>query len=78
MNQRDNETKILIATLQANSKQVSENEQPQNQGMTEAERAKLNEQIREFDANLEFLKNKQSEDTRLKEKQINKSRTTTK
>ena len=78
LNQRDNETKILIATLQANSKQVSENEQSQNQGMTEAERAKLNEQIREFDANLEFLKNKQSEDARLKEKQINKSRTTTK
>ena len=78
LNQRDNETKILIATLQANSKQVSENEQSQNQGMTEAERAKLNEQIREFDANLDFLKQKQAEDARLKEKQINKPKTTTK
>ena len=46
--------------------------------MTEAERAKLNEQIREFDANLDFLKQKQAEDARLKEKQINKPKTTTK
>ena len=78
LNQRDNETKILIATIQANSKQVSETPQPQDQGMTEAERAKLNEQIREFDANLDFLKQKQAEDARLKEKQINKPKTTTK
>ena len=78
LNQRDNETKILIATIQANSKQVPETPQPQDQGMTEAERAKLNEQIREFDANLDFLKQKQAEDARLKEKQINKPKTTTK
>ena len=78
LNQRDNETKILIATIQANAKQVPETQQPQNQGMTEAERAKLNEQIREFDANLDFLKQKQAEDARLKEKQINKPKTTSK
>ena len=78
LNQRDNETKILIATIQANSKQVPETQQPQDQGMTEAERAKLNEQIREFDANLDFLKQKQAEDARLKEKQINKPKTTSK
>ena len=78
MNQRDNETKILIATIQANAKQVPETSQSQDQGMTEAERAKLNEQIREFDANLDFLKQKQAEDARLKEKQINKPKTTTK
>lgn len=78
MNERDNETKILIATIQANAKQNEALETPQDNSMSEGERAKLDEQIREFDANLAFLKDKQREDTRLKEKQINKKQTTTK
>lgn len=78
LNQRDNETKILIATIQANAKQVSTTPESQNTGMTEAERAKLNEQIREFDATLDFQKHKQEQDATLKRQQINKPRNTTK
>lgn len=63
-NQRDNETKLLIATLQSDSK-----------GMSEAERAQLDEKVREFDANLEFQKRKQEEDLKLKREQINKKTT---
>lgn len=74
MNQRDNETKMLIASMQANAK-MDETPQQEDAGLTEGERLKLDEQKREFDENLAFLKHKQSEDARLKEKQINKPRT---
>src|SRR5574344_3034053 len=63
-NQRDNETKLLIATLQSDSK-----------GMSEAEKANLDEKVREFDDNLEFQKKKQEKDSKLKREQINKKTT---
>lgn len=72
LNQRDNETKILVATIQANSRQMQQQEIPEDKGMSEAERMKFDEQRREFDENLAFLKDKQKEDSRLKEKQIDK------
>lgn len=72
LNQRDNETKILIANIQANSRSQGEPTEPVDTGMSESERVKLEEQRREFDENLKFLKDKQKEDARLKEKQINK------
>lgn len=72
LNQRDNETKILVATIQANSKQMQQQETHEDNGMSEAERMKFDEQRREFDENLAFLKDKHKEDSRLKEKQIDK------
>lgn len=72
LNQRDNETKILVATIQANSKQMQQQETPEDKGMSEAERMKFDEQRREFDENLAFLKDKHKKDSRLKEKQIDK------
>lgn len=76
-NIRDNETKLMIATIQANSKYKSED------GIDEPsplEKEALLEKIREFDEKhkldkerLEFEKQKAETDARLKEKQINKS-----
>ena len=84
LNERDNETKIIVATISANSKQVPESdgiEEP----MSEESREKLREQIREFDARLAldkerlaFDKDKAKTDAKLKEKQINKKPTTSK
>lgn len=68
INQRDNETKILVATIQANAKENGES----NTISPEVE-ARLNEQVREFDLSLEFQKKKQQEDLRMKEKQLNKN-----
>lgn len=72
----DNETKLVIANIQAQSKLDS---MPQNTGMTEEQRANLDEKIREFDAKhkldkerLEFDKDKAKTDAELKRKQINK------
>lgn len=70
LNQRDNETKILIATLQASAKEVPETPAVEDTGMTEAERAKLDEQIREFDARLSFDREKMQTDAALKREQI--------
>ena len=76
-NIRDNETKLMIATIQANSKYKSEDgiEEP-----SPLEKETLLEKIREFDEKnkldkerLEFDKQKAETDARLKEKQINKS-----
>ena len=76
MNQRDNETKIIVATIGANNKQ--------DDGIVESEfseeaRANLLEKMREFDERLKldkerlaFDKKKAETDARLKEKQINK------
>lgn len=79
LNERDNETKILVATISAQAKQIDETNVSNNETMSEESRAKLNEQIREFDARLnldkerlEFDKQKAQTDARLKEKQINK------
>ena len=77
MNQRDNETKILVATISANSNQ--ENDGIQEQPFSEEARAKLMQQMKEFDEKmkldrerLELDKYKSKEDIRLKEKSINK------
>lgn len=77
LNQRDNETKILIANIQAASKQ--DNIEPV---YSEEAKANLMEKIREFDTKIkldekkfELEKQKASDDTRLREKQINKMNT---
>ena len=81
LNQRDNETKILIAQINAQSK--IQNEEPTEEYSQES-KDKLNEQIREFNARLkldkerlEFDKSKAKTDAKLKEKQINKPNKTT-
>ena len=82
LNQRDNETKILVAQINAQSK-LQDSEVDINDGikepMSEEAAAKLREQIREFDdkmtlerEKLKAQRDKQEEDARLKEKQINK------
>ena len=75
-NIRDNETKILIANIQANSKVNDGIEEPE---FSEGARAKLLENIRQFDEKikldrerLNFDREKAKTDARLKEKQINK------
>ena len=82
MNSENNETKIIVATISANSKQIPESdgiEEP----MSEEAREKLRESIRQFDVRLAldkerlaFDKEKAATDARLKEKQINKKPTT--
>ena len=74
MNQRDNETKILIATMSN-----KENDGIEEQTFSEEARANLIEKMREFDEKikldrekLELDKYKSKEDIRLKEKSINK------
>ena len=81
-NQLDNETKLLIAQIQAATKNIEVN--GEDGGIKDTEysqesKDKLMEQIREFDERLkldreklEFDKDKARSDTRLKEKQINK------
>lgn len=77
LNQRDNETKILVATISANSNQ-------QDDGIVEPEfseeaKAKLAQQMKEFDAKIALERNKLNEQKRknradesLKEKALNK------
>ena len=81
-NQLDNETKLLIAQIQAATKNIEVN--GEDGGIKDTEysqesKDKLMEQIREFDERLkldreklEFDKDKARSDARLKEKQINK------
>ena len=84
LNERDNETKIIVAQINAQARQYDEaNIIEGNEVMSEESRAKLNEQIREFDARLAldkerlaFDKDKAKTDARLKEKQINKKPST--
>ena len=75
MNQRDNETKIIIASMNSQSLDDGIQEQP----FSEEARANLLEKMREFDERLKldkerlaFDKKKAETDARLKEKQINK------
>lgn len=81
MNMRDNETKILVATIQANNSDDGIEEVEYSQEAKDS----LAEKMREFDARLkldrdrlEFDKSKAATDARLKEKQINKKTTTSK
>ena len=86
MNTENNETKILVAQISAQARQYDEaNVTEGNEVMSEESRAKLNEQIREFDARLAldkeklaFDKDKAKTDAKLKEKQINKKPNTSK
>ena len=86
LNERDNETKIIVAQIAAS---VKANEGQADGGiqepMSEEAREKLKEQIRQFDARLaldkerlSFDKQKAETDARLKEKQINKKSTNNK
>ena len=77
LNMRDNETKIQIALINAQSKETGEEET-----FNEESKAKLLEQIRECDQRLKldrdrlsFDKEKAKIDASLKEKQINKTNT---
>ena len=81
MNMRDNETKILVATIAANNSDDGIEEPVYSQEAKDS----LAEKMREFDAKLkldrdrlEFDKSKAATDARLKEKQINKKTTTSK
>ena len=84
LNQRDNETKILIATMQMEAK-VEEDDGIQTPEYSQEAKDRLMEQMREFDARLnldrdkfEFEKHKAKVDAQLKEKQIAKSHQTAK
>lgn len=77
-NIRDNETKIIVAQVQASSKEdgISEPE-------TNEDRANLREKIREFDEKmrlekekLSFEREKHSDDVRIKEKSLKKNKNT--
>lgn len=77
MNQRDNETKILVATISAQSSMANDGiEEPE---FSEEAKAKLLESMRQFDERLKldkerlaFDKEKAKTDAELKRKQINK------
>jgi len=78
MNMRDNETKILVATIAANNSDDGIEDVEYSQEAKDS----LAEKMREFDAKLkldrdrlEFDKSKAATDARLKEKQINKKTT---
>lgn len=80
-NELDNETKLLIAQMQA----FANEETSEDVEYSPEAKAKLEEQIREFDERLkldkqrlELDKNKAQTDARLKEKQINKPNKTSK
>ena len=74
----NNETKIIVATISANSNQESD-DGIQQQPFSEEARANLLEKMRQFDQKmklnrekLELDKYKSREDIRLKEKSLNK------
>ena len=80
LNQRDNETKVLIATIQAESSSTPVENVP-----TADTTARLEEQAKEFaerlaldKEKLAFDKEKAQRDAQLKEKQINKKPSTSK
>ena len=79
LNQRDNETKILVAQIAASVKVKEGDNDGIQEPMSEEAREKLREQIRQFDARLaldkerlNFDKDKARIDAELKRKQINK------
>ena len=86
LNQRDNETRIIVAEINASSKQLDQfPDDGIQEAMTEEAKQKLAEQIREFDARLSldkerlaFDKQKAATDARLKERQINSKPKTSK
>ena len=79
LNQRDNETKILVAQIAASVKVNQGDTDGIQEPMSEEAREKLKEQIRQFNAKLEldrerlnFDKDKAKTDAELKRQQINK------
>jgi hypothetical protein len=75
LNQRDNETKVIIANINAMSKMM-----PVDDGIDEVsatDKAKLAENIRQFDERLKFDREKLKVDSDLKRQQIAKSNKTT-
>ena len=82
MNQRDNETKILIATMQAEAKMQDSSDDGINPEYSQEAKEKLMESMREFDAKIrldrekfEFEKQKHRDDIKIKEKQITARKT---
>ena len=83
LNQRDNETKIIVATISAQSSMTDDGIQEPE--FSEEAKAKLMENMRQFDQRLKldrerlaFDKEKARTDAELKRKQINKSIRSTK
>jgi hypothetical protein len=75
LNQRDNETKIIIANINAQSRMT-----PEDDGIdviSATDKAKLIESMRQFDERLKFDKEKLKTDSELKKKQIAKSNSKT-
>ena len=82
LNQRDNETKILVAQINAQAKQDNSSEDLNDgieEPMSEADRAKLKQQIYEFNEKMKlereklaFQREKQHEDAAIKRVQANK------
>lgn len=84
MNQRDNETKIVVATIAANAK-AQEGDGIEEPVFSEEAKANLMEKMRQFDKRLQldkerlaFDKQKADTDAELKRKQINKKPNTSK
>ena len=83
LNMRDNETRIIVANINAQSKLQDTEDDGIQEPMSESDRENLREKIREFNERLkldreklELDKKKAATDARLKEKQINKQRNT--
>lgn len=83
LNMRDNETRIIVANINAQSKLQDTEDDGIQEPMSESDRENLREKIREFNEQLkldrerlELDKKKAATDARLKEKQINKQRNT--
>lgn len=70
MNQENNETKILVAEINANSKSDA-NLSVQEPQESPLERDKFNESVRQFNERLSFDKNKLDKDMSIKKQQLN-------
>lgn len=83
LNMRDNETRIIVANINAQSKMQDTEDDGIQEPMSESDRENLREKIRQFNEQikldrekLELDRKKAETDARLKEKQINKQRNT--
>lgn len=83
LNMRDNETRIIVANINAQSKMQETEDDGIQEPMSESDRENLKEKIRQFNEQikldrekLELDRKKAETDARLKEKQINKQRNT--
>ena len=83
LNMRDNETRIIVANINAQSKLQETEDDGIQEPMSESDRENLREKIRQFNEQikldrekLELDRKKAETDARLKEKQINKQKNT--